>query len=90
MEGDFSNAGQSLTITIVLGIYFTAIQLLEYVEAPFTISDSSFGRSFFVATGFHGLHVLVGTLFLMATMIRIKLGLIRPKHHFGFEASAWY
>jgi heme/copper-type cytochrome/quinol oxidase subunit 3 len=90
IEGNFSNASQSLVITIVLGIYFTSIQLLEYVEAPFTISDSSFGRTFFVATGFHGLHVLVGTLFLMATIIRISLGSLRPKHHFGFEASAWY
>ena len=79
---------QSLIITILLGVYFTLIQLLEYVEAPFTISDSSFGRTFFVATGFHGLHVLVGTLFLMATMVRIRLGSLSPKHHFGFEASA--
>ena len=90
IEGNFSRASQSLIITILLGVYFTLIQLLEYVEAPFTISDSSFGRTFFVATGFHGLHVLVGTLFLIATILRITLGSLSPKHHFGFEASAWY
>ena len=90
IEGNFSRAKQSLLITISLGVYFTLIQLLEYVEATFTISDSSFGRTFFVATGFHGLHVLVGTLFLIFTLIRIHLGVFSPKHHFGFEASAWY
>jgi cytochrome c oxidase subunit 3 len=90
IEGNFSRAKQSLLVTISLGIYFTLIQLLEYVEATFTISDSSFGSTFFVATGFHGLHVLVGTLFLIFTLIRIYLGVFSPKHHFGFEASAWY
>lgn len=90
MEGDFSNAKESLLITIYLGLYFTLIQLLEYVEASFSISDSSFGRTFFVATGFHGLHVIIGTLFLIFTFLRIKIGTLSPNHHFGFEASAWY
>merc|ERR1719150_1926065 len=74
--------------TIYLGLYFTLIQLLEYVEPSFSISDSSFGRTFFVATGFHGLHVIIGTLFLIFTFLRIKIGTLRPSHHFGFEASA--
>lgn len=90
IEGNFSRSKQSLVITIALGIYFTFIQLLEYVEASFSISDSSFGRTFFVATGFHGLHVLVGTLFLLFTLLRIRIGVLSRKHHFGFEASAWY
>jgi heme/copper-type cytochrome/quinol oxidase subunit 3 len=85
---NFSRSKQSLVITIALGIYFTFIQLLEYVEASFSISDSSFGRTFFVATGFHGLHVLVGTLFLLFTLLRIRIGVLSRKHHFGFEASA--
>merc|ERR1739842_234275 len=88
IEGNFSRSKQSLVITIALGIYFTFIQLLEYVEASFSISDSSFGRTFFVATGFHGLHVLVGTLFLLFTLLRIRIGVLSRKHHFGFEASA--
>jgi len=90
IEGNFSRSKQSLVITIALGIYFTFIQLLEYVEASFSISDSSFGSTFFVATGFHGLHVLVGTLFLLFTLLRITIGVLSRKHHFGFEASAWY
>jgi len=90
IEGNFSSSKESLLITIYLGIYFTLIQLLEYVEASFSISDSSFGSTFFVATGFHGLHVIIGTLFLIFTLLRIKIGTLRPSHHFGFEASAWY
>ena len=88
MEGDFTRAQEALLVTIFLGVYFTAIQLLEYVESSFSISDSSYGRTFFVATGFHGLHVLIGTLFLIFTLLRIMIGKIRALHHFGFEASA--
>jgi len=54
-----------LSITIVLGLIFTALQAMEYIEAPFTIADSVYGSTFFVATGFHGLHVIIGTLFLI-------------------------
>ena len=90
MEGDFTRAQEALLVTIFLGVYFTAIQLLEYVESSFSISDSSYGRTFFVATGFHGLHVLIGTLFLIFTLLRIMIGKIRALHHFGFEAAAWY
>ena len=90
MEGNYRSSQEALMITIILGIYFTAIQLLEYVESSFSISDSAYGRTFFVATGFHGLHVLIGTLFLIFTLLRISIGKIRALHHFGFEASAWY
>jgi len=90
MEGNYSRAREALSVTIFLGVYFTAIQLLEYVESSFCISDSSFGSTFFVATGFHGLHVLIGTLFLVFTLVRFSIGKIREHHHFGFEASAWY
>lgn len=88
MEGNYRSSQEALMITIILGIYFTAIQLLEYVESSFSISDSAYGRTFFVATGFHGLHVLIGTLFLIFTLLRISIGKIRALHHFGFEASA--
>lgn len=81
---------KSLLLTILLGIYFTSLQLIEYYEAPFTISDSIYGSTFFIATGFHGLHVIIGTLFLLFCFIRINYIHFSPNHHFGFEAAAWY
>lgn len=79
-----------LLITIILGAYFTLLQLIEYIEAPFTLADSIYGSTFFIATGFHGLHVIIGSLFLFFTLLRIiKLHFSRT-HHFGFEAAAWY
>ena len=88
--GNLSESIQSLLITIVLGIYFTFVQLLEYIEAPFTFSDSAYGSTFFIATGFHGLHVIVGTSFLLAIFVRLVKCRFSKVHHFGFEAAAWY
>jgi len=77
-----------LLITIILGIYFTILQGLEYYEARFTFADGVYGSTFFIATGFHGLHVIVGTLFLIVTIIRLLNCELRITHHFGFEAAA--
>jgi len=74
----------------MLGIYFTILQAFEYTEAPFTISDRVYGTTFFVSTGFHGLHVLIGTTFLLINIIRIINKQLRAHHHFRFEAAAWY
>jgi cytochrome c oxidase subunit 3 len=63
---------------------------MEYYEAPFAISDSVYGSTFFVATGFHGLHVLIGTTFLIICLGRLIVYQFTQHHHFGFEASAWY
>ena len=90
MVGNLSEAIQRLVITVVLGVYFTFVQLLEYIEAPFTFSDSAYGRTFFIATGFHGLHVIVGTSFLAAIFFRLIKCRFSKTHHFGFEAAAWY
>nr|AXS66085.1 cytochrome c oxidase subunit 3 [Elateroidea sp. 9 KM-2017] len=90
MENNFNQAVYSLAITIILGIYFTALQAYEYIEAPFTIADSVFGSSFFMATGFHGLHVMIGTIFLATCLLRQMFNHFSPIHHFGFEAAAWY
>jgi len=90
IENNHSQAILSLTLTIILGIYFTRLQGLEYWEAPFTISDSSFGSTFFIATGFHGIHVIIGTTFLTVCLIRLHLNHFSSSHHFGFEAAAWY
>jgi heme/copper-type cytochrome/quinol oxidase subunit 3 len=66
------------------------LQGLEYYEARFTFADSIYGSTFFIATGFHGLHVIVGTIFLIVTWFRHLKGEFRASHHFGFEAAAWY
>nr|YP_009317199.1 cytochrome c oxidase subunit III [Stathmopoda auriferella]AOX13379.1 cytochrome c oxidase subunit III [Stathmopoda auriferella] len=90
MENNHSQMSQGLFITIILGIYFTILQAFEYIEAPFTISDSIYGSTFFMATGFHGLHVIIGTIFLLICLIRHLNNHFSKNHHFGFEAAAWY
>nr|AYR05130.1 cytochrome c oxidase subunit 3 [Coleoptera sp. ACP-2013] len=90
MENNWMQAFQSLMITIILGIYFTFLQSIEYLEAPFSIADSVYGSCFFVATGFHGLHVLIGTMFLSICLIRLYKNHFSFFHHLGFEMAAWY
>nr|YP_009537992.1 cytochrome c oxidase subunit III [Litinga mimica]AYN60735.1 cytochrome c oxidase subunit 3 [Litinga mimica] len=90
MENNFTQTSQSLLITILLGIYFSILQAYEYIEAPFSISDSIYGSTFFMATGFHGLHVIIGTIFLSTCFIRHLYHHFSNNHHFGFEAAAWY
>lgn len=80
----------SLRATISLGAFFTLVQGIEYYYCPFSISDSCFGSAFFVATGFHGLHVIIGTIFLIVSWARVIDYHFTPSHHFGFEAAAWY
>lgn len=80
----------SLNLSILLGLYFTRLQGIEYYEATFSISDSAYGSTFFIATGFHGLHVIVGTLFLLVRSIRLNQGSFRKRHHFGLVAAIWY
>ncbi len=79
-----------LTITVILGVLFSCVQAYEYAHAPFAFKDSIYGATFFMATGFHGFHVLVGTIFLLVCLIRAMAGDFTPKQHFGFEAAAWY
>lgn len=80
----------SLLITIILGIYFSSLQTLEYIEAPFRISDSVYGSTFFLITGFHGLHVIIGTIFIFIIILRLINLQFSSSHHFGFEARSWY
>nr|YP_009859731.1 cytochrome c oxidase subunit III [Allorhynchium sp. YN]QKK69212.1 cytochrome c oxidase subunit III [Allorhynchium sp. YN] len=80
----------SLINTIMLGIIFSFFQFIEYKEAPFTISDSCFGSIFFLTTGFHGIHVIIGTLFLIICSIRMYMNHFSKNHHFGYEAAIWY
>ena len=80
----------SLIITVILAAIFTGFQVFEYYSAPFTISDGCYGSTFFMATGFHGFHVFIGTCFLTVCTIRLYNHHCTQEHHFGFEAAAWY
>ena len=90
IHGDRQGLKTGLWLTIVLGILFTSIQAYEYANAPFNFGENTYGSAFFMATGFHGFHVLVGTIFLIVCLRRTYLGHFTPRQHFGFEAAAWY
>nr|YP_009545849.1 cytochrome c oxidase subunit III [Ophioceres incipiens]AYO99641.1 cytochrome c oxidase subunit 3 [Ophioceres incipiens] len=87
-EGEGSST--SLAITILLGLWFTSLQGYEYWEASFSIADSVYGSVFFVATGFHGLHVIIGTTFLSICLIRLTRAHFSTNHHIGLECAIWY
>jgi heme/copper-type cytochrome/quinol oxidase subunit 3 len=80
----------SLILTVVLAAIFTGFQVFEYYNAPFSISDGCYGSTFFMATGFHGFHVFIGTCFLTVCTVRLYNHHFTKEHHFGFEAAAWY
>ena len=91
IEGDRRGLIMALGITVLLGMSFTGFQALEYSDAPFAFSGGGIYPSvFFLATGFHGFHVIVGTIFLVVCWFRAKDGQFSPARHFGFEAAAWY
>nr|YP_010591420.1 cytochrome c oxidase subunit III [Stethoconus japonicus]UFQ24457.1 cytochrome c oxidase subunit III [Stethoconus japonicus] len=90
MEKNFNQTKHSILMTIILGAYFTLLQGYEYYESMFSISDSVYGSCFFLATGFHGIHVIIGSTFITVCLIRHLMKHFSSKHHFGFEAAAWY
>jgi cytochrome c oxidase subunit III len=91
LEGNRKGLVQGLALTILLGISFTLCQAIEYSHAPFKFSGGGVYPSvFFLATGFHGFHVIVGTCFLIVCWFRARAGQFTPERHFGFEAAAWY
>jgi cytochrome c oxidase subunit 3 len=91
IENDRRSLTIGLTATIILGLSFTCCQAIEYSHAPFRFSGGGvFPSVFFLATGFHGFHVIVGTIFLIVCWFRVKDGQFNPHRHFGFEAAAWY
>ena len=79
-----------LVVSIVLGVLFTILQAYEYSHAAFGFSGNIYGASFFMATGFHGAHVIIGTIFLTVCLVRALKGHFTPEKHIGFEAAAWY
>ncbi len=90
LNDDRDGLKKGLLLTIVLGALFTCVQVYEYAHAPFAFKGSIYGATFFMATGFHGFHVLVGTIFLLVCLFRAMAGHFKPNHHLGFEFAAWY
>ena len=80
----------TLFYTIILGIFFTFLQGLEYFEAFFCLRENCYGSRFFVTTGFHGIHVIIGTTFLLYCFLFINIKNIRKWQHIGYEFSIWY
>jgi len=90
VEGLKEEALQALGATVFLAVIFTLLQGYEYNTASFSISDGIYGSTFYMATGFHGFHVFIGTCFLTVCAVRLFLNHFTREHHFGFEAAAWY
>lgn len=90
VAGNKYEAVYGLLVTIGLAIFFTACQYFEYIYAPFNISDGVYGSIFYLMTGFHGLHVIIGTLFLIVCLFRLLYNHFTCEQHVGFEAAAWY
>lgn len=90
LGGSYGDILVGLGVTIGLGLLFTTLQLEEYLDARFSISDGVYGSIFFVATGFHGLHVIIGTRFLIVCFFRMGGFHYSNSHHLGFEFGAWY
>src|ERR1700756_3341365 len=90
IHGDRHGLKVGLWCTILLGLTFTSVQAWEYAHAPFAFKGSIYGSTFFMATGFHGFHVIIGTIFLTVCLARAFAGQLTPKQHGGFEFAAWY
>jgi cytochrome c oxidase subunit 3 len=90
LENDRQGLKNGLWCTVLLGAAFTALQAWEYSKAAFAFSGNIYGATFFMATGFHGFHVIIGTIFLAVCLARAYAGQFTPKQHLGFEFAAWY
>lgn len=90
LHGAQYEAVKALGLTVMLGMIFLALQLYEYTHAHFGFKDTVYASAFYMATGFHGFHVFVGTCFLVVCYFRAQKGHFTPDSHFGFEAAAWY
>jgi len=88
--GDFRKTALGLIFTILYGIVFTFLQKWEYDSATFSINDSVYGSIFYMTTGFHGVHVFIGTLFLFICLIRHFYHHFFKNHHVGFLCAVWY
>ena len=90
LEGDRKGLKYGLILTIILGATFTCVQAYEYSHATFSFAGHVYGSTFFMATGFHGAHVIIGSIFLIVCLLRALAGQFKPTQHLGFEFAAWY
>jgi cytochrome c oxidase subunit III len=90
LHGNMKDVTRGLALTVLLGFSFTCLQALEYSHATFGLKDGIYGSVFYLATGFHGAHVLIGTIFLAVCLVRSMRGTLTKKGHLGFEFAAWY
>ena len=90
LHGDRKGLKQGLWLTVILGVIFTIVQAYVYAHAAFSFGGNIYGATFFMATGFHGFHVIIGTIFLAVCLFRAYKGQFTPKQHLGFEFAAWY
>jgi cytochrome c oxidase subunit III len=90
INGDRQGLKNGLWLTVILGVLFTVCQVYEYSHATFNFSGHIYGATFYMATGFHGAHVVIGTIFLAICLYRAYLNHFRPEQHLGFEFAAWY
>jgi len=90
LHNDRQGLKWGLICTVLLGMIFTTVQAFEYSHATFGFSGNIYGATFFMATGFHGFHVIVGTIFLLVCLLRAFAGQFTPTQHLGFEFAAWY
>jgi len=90
MHGNRKGLIQGLGLTVILGITFTMLQAYEYTHAAFGFKDGIYASNFYMATGFHGAHVIIGTIFLTVCFFRAREGQLTPQGHLGFEFAAWY
>ena len=89
-ENNRKDVQNGLAISVILGMIFTVLQAYEYSHAAFGFAGNIYGANFFMATGFHGFHVFIGTIFLLVCLVRLQKGHFTPERHVGFEAAAWY
>jgi cytochrome c oxidase subunit 3 len=89
-ENNRQDVKWGLILTVALGVIFTGFQAYEYSHAAFGFGGNIYGANFFMATGFHGAHVIIGTVFLAVCLMRLQMGHFSPERHTGFEAAAWY
>jgi cytochrome c oxidase subunit 3 len=90
LHNDRPGLRNGLILTVLLGVLFTCVQAYEYAHAPFAFKGTIYGATFFMATGFHGFHVIIGTIFLLVCLFRAVAGQFTPRQHLGFEFAAWY